>query len=512
MPFIAGTVAFVSAAPVYLHRDASSVLTNLLPGWDNAAHFWMFSSVLRNGATMDVVQPPVDDAFAFAGYPQAFHATLASVATLWWPDSSVDASSLLLLYGRSCAALIALGTTVLIAGVTSLSKVRRCPLLALPLGALLTAALSLGPGLMLHLNGFSAFWFPCALASCVPLVAARWETPQQTAHAVAVFGALVGVAHGWLPLLTLAGPILLYVSPRLFRERHAESAWQRVSLAVAAVAALVGLIRALGLLSQVGVAALAIPGAIPPTTLEFNLLLLAATATALYVAFRRQAREAVAGDARSNVNAMRIALASGLLAAILIAIVQRANGAFPGYYFWKYLTGYQLFMFTLIATSLGSSQSNGPTRVVRGRNARACLAVLSATAAFVATATPNGSPSTQSATHFEAVQRVTGAGTNLLRAATLPDTCKNSAFMATDNSMNIMHGHEWFLALRNAWTVKNDRFPPHFTSDAIDRHDRLKLAASWLEDDQRCLIVAPASWSGLASNLPPTQVARLLTW
>src|SRR5665647_908428 len=101
-------------------------------------------------------------------------------------------------------AVLAVG--MLAAGLCALPGLGRRPVAAVLVTTVVTAGFLLGPGAMALPGGFANFFFACALAASVPLVAVHVDRLSSPIPLLAIGGLLVGVAHSWLLLISLALP------------------------------------------------------------------------------------------------------------------------------------------------------------------------------------------------------------------------------------------------------------------------------------------------------------------
>ena len=242
---------------LFAARTRTQAVRALLPGYDHAGHYDIFSMTWSHGAFIGSSGSPADgSAWMYGSYPAGFHAVAASLAQL---DAGLrpPGTSAVVIYAHLDAALVVVGTVVVTAClVSALPRPRVLPLLA-PLAVLLTALLWL-PGGQVLWHGFENFWLAAVLAACSLLLAARAVERRTEALGgiVAVLAAFVGTALNWLPLASIAwvGPVIaVSVWWRGTRDRRGA---QVVGLVLCSVAALVVLRTAVALHQSVSVTTL----------------------------------------------------------------------------------------------------------------------------------------------------------------------------------------------------------------------------------------------------------------
>src|SRR3954451_2971391 len=101
---LSGLAALLVVSRLAFAHSAPRVLTILLGGFDNAAHFGMFLMLRTQRATLDALgSAPDGSRWTYASYPQGFHAVVATVADLLAPRVG-SGSHELMTYGHSVAA------------------------------------------------------------------------------------------------------------------------------------------------------------------------------------------------------------------------------------------------------------------------------------------------------------------------------------------------------------------------------------------------------------------------
>jgi hypothetical protein len=259
-------------------------------------------------------------------------------------------------YSHCIAAVVVLGTVVLVAAVCSLPGLRARPLVAAPTVAVVLSAFLWGPGAKMLLDGFANFWLAALAGACALVLAI--DAPRRLApvHWAALGAAFVVVAHSWAPLLLLAGPAAVVALPV---RGHTEQSDRRRRLLTAVVAALttLGILRAAWLLvhaarvQDVVSAQGAITNPSPVPTLVFiPLSLLVFVEFWLWV--RRSPGLSVHARKAIVVRRLSVATLVGLTSLVALLLLQLRSGG-VGYYFFKYLVGFELVIGATTAAAAG---------------------------------------------------------------------------------------------------------------------------------------------------------------
>lgn len=354
-------VVGVVLAAVATHRwwavgSPHQALTTLLRGYDNSAHFNIFSKMLTHGATLDSLgRAPDGSAWSLVDYPQGFHAVAASYAELTSPGTTSGPDALVA-YSHCIAAVVVLGTVVLVAAVCSLPGVRARPLVAAPTVVVVLTAFLWGPGANVLLDGFVNFWLAAVAAACALVLAV--DTPRRLSpvHWAALGAAFVVVAHSWAPLLLLAGPAAVVALPVRGHAVRSDRR-RRVLTALVAVLTALGILRAAWLLLHVAdvrdvvTAHGGITSPSPvPTMVLVPLSLLVFVELGLWV---RRSPD-LSGHAVLGVVVRRLSLATlaGVTSLAGLLVLQLRSGG-AAYYFFKYLVGFELVIGAVTAAAAG---------------------------------------------------------------------------------------------------------------------------------------------------------------
>ena len=119
MPFAAAGLAAWTTWPLIVASSGALPLNLLMKvGWDHASHAAMVLQIRAQGGIVPVLGTAPDGSqWAWASYPQHFHAADAALTELYSGPVVGDAAREVLMYGRSLALLMVLIAALLAAGV-----------------------------------------------------------------------------------------------------------------------------------------------------------------------------------------------------------------------------------------------------------------------------------------------------------------------------------------------------------------------------------------------------------
>lgn len=395
LPVAALAVAGFMLAPWLRLAEPRSALGVLMTGWDHSAHYAMTAHIRETG-TVVWAGAPAGSGFpwSYAHYPQGYHASVAALMELWGPTTPTGAGPDVVSYGRALGLVAVIAVVVVVAGLAAVPALRRRPAVAAVVAAVVLAGFLWGPGGLVLADGFPNLFLAAALLATIPLVAVplgRWPAPL---HLAAIAGALVGVAHSWALLLTMAAPLALVVLLPLRRRRAAAPTgrWVVVALlavaTVAAVAVAVAVIRVQPLTDIV-----VMGGGVSGRGVTETVVVVAGAlaVVAAVVAARRPRRPARSGGGTGHRLPSELVRAVGAAGGVLVgacvagwmAWVQLGDGGL-GYYFWKYGIALELLALVVGGLVLG-------VLVARGRAARRWTFAAGAAAVLV-TAVGFGAP------------------------------------------------------------------------------------------------------------------------
>ncbi len=510
--FLAGLVAVSNA---FRQTRASDALAHLLPAWDNAGHFSMFTMILRRGATIDALPPPAQGGtWHYSHYPEGFHATVASVAQLIWPHTSWSRDDLLLTFWPASALVVLAGVTVLTAGLTSLPAARERWDVTAPLVGLLAGAYLFGLGHVLVSWGFASFLLSCSLVGCGFFIALQWTSVRQTVGLLAMGGAAVGVAHGWILLLTLMMPLALALFLPMSVDRWAASFTRWTATVVVVGATAYGVWRAASIVvTNPHRDLLSTPGAILPPSPWGLLALVVALGAVFWLTRPAGATAERLSILRRRTRMTMMMLPVALLVATYLGVIQvRANGH-VGYYFWKYVCGAELVLVVLLVAAVASNLKP-ERRLVRGRTLVASLmvtSVLTIGATVVGMFMGTGTTGAAAAPDRGEPSSWRMLADELHSAPEDRDSERGTAtFVVSPGPLDTMNGALWYLALGREWTAAAEARAEqlqgiHTTVPALA--DRV---ASWLETNSGILLVPSEVHDLLATRTDVPHVDRVV--
>jgi hypothetical protein len=524
-------VAAALLAPWLRITDAAGALAMLLPGWDNSVHYHMVEMIRRFGVTVDQLgAAPAGEEWVGRYYPQSFHAVAATTMELLGPVRPGPGTELVTMV-QATGWLEVLVIGLLAAGIVSLPTLARRPGIAVVAVAVVTGAFLLGPGAMAMPAGFPNFFFACALAGCVPLVAMtadRITTPVM----LALGGLLVAVANSWVLLVALALPAALAVVLPWRRDR-----WPATRLGWAPIVAITlltafGGLHALQVMSALDAGAvLTTAGGVPTPNRG---MMMATIGAGVGLAILALARRLGRGAATSS------AVFFGLAGGAALAVLQIAKSKTLSYYFWKYAIGVELITTVLAVVALSAlldaatsptapaatSAQPGRRRLVAGTAEVVGIGVLAAAALqlhgftglvvgpLAVVPTADGMLQRQAA-----VSRAHTPSTLDLQiwAATgipMPPGA-NPVFvspLANDASFHPINAQQWYLSLTGRWTSEaNQRtfglLPAGPGPETLEARARRLLDA----DPHAVVIVVPESLQTLREALGP-DASRAVSW
>lgn len=330
-------------------EDAHAALSMAMGGYDNVGHFSMVNMLRLHGATIDRLPPPAPgDGWTYDDYPQSFHAVAASVIELAHSAAYSTPSQEIVRFTQGSAVVAGLMVALLVLGIVSLPRLRRAPVVALPVVAFVVAALLVGPGATMLLAGYHNFFFGCVAVGLAIVAALLIPRPTSALHLAVLGGMLVTVAHAWLPLTVLAGVAAVSIlwPARRGQWRATTRQWVAVGLVVAAtLGGLLEALRILGRLLTASTSVLSIGGAFdtPPTNVVV-LVSASAVAGCLLVGRWRGSSRVIALAAVPVVGALTLAY---------IARSQLSAGGELGYYFSKFVFAEYIVSLVLLAVVLG---------------------------------------------------------------------------------------------------------------------------------------------------------------
>ena len=485
----------------------------------------MVMQIRAQGAIVPMLgSAPDGSEWQFASYPQHFHAATTALTELYQGPTVRDAATEVLMYGRSLALVQVLTAALLAAGVAQLPDLRRRPLFAWPLGALVVAAFLFGRGSWALSVGYPNFVLACATAGLAALLAAPMSGRLKPLRVFALGGLIVATAHGWILLVPVAvvASAVAFVPLRRDRWPQTRGGWARMIAALTAT--LAASVAVVPILAKVGgVEVLGIVNDSLETGRELSTLILTG-GLALAVALAAYVRKTTPESARKGLSLAAVCV-TGLVCLGLVAAYQYATIGQVSYYFDKLAIGVGLVSAPVLVASLGLHVE--PPRPSRGR-LRSSLAVVASTLAALAALQLFSLPGL---TYRSAAKELIGvsppAGQRVFRAAELSESMPfgSTVYLAVmpgdagdySVSMGALIGYYWQIALSRMWTSDSRgvtevllRLP---ASDTLAADAAAVAAQALLEADrQRTIIVAPEVVDSIRAALPAELRGRVITW
>lgn len=526
-PIVAGLVSLAFSMPWLRTSTAAGALTQLQGGWDNAAHFNMFSMIRAYGATTDRLgAAPGGETWKFSDYPQGFHTLAVSFTELVAPGAPGTIPVELVRFTQAIGVIGGLAVVVLVAALCAMPAARKRPWLTLVAVFALLGLMLFGPLGALPLNGFINFYVACALTGAVVMLAASCRRVLAPVPLATICAGLIGIAHGWILLLALAAPAVLLVLLPFRRQRFRSTGREKVASTLILLVALYCIARA-GLL-LVGLSptdVLTTNGATPRPPIGLTIALIAvATAAGLWLWSRARALGDVAPDDSPVAFTWIVPLSAGLTA-VGLALVLLSSAPEVTYYFWKYLYGVLVvgavsLVVALVHLAPETSPAPRPAAITAS-----VLASLAFTQAFglavprlpaygFVTESPGWSARTvlaqfSAAPHHGNV-RMAGA-----LESPAPDPESKVFFLVPpgETAQHPLSVAQWYLSVTNRWTHEsNEALTPMLALDgSVDTHRDIAteiLASS----PQNVILTDQATAALLRAAAPAADRERILTW
>jgi hypothetical protein len=523
VPLLATLGAVVVVLPWLTVPDADGALSLLLRGWDHSAHYDIVHMLREHGSVLGVLGPaPLGDTWSYGAYPQGFHAVAATLMEVQAGAAPLGRPEEVLLYARTLGLITVLSATVLAAGVCAVPFLRRNPWLALPAAVLAVGGLLLGPAGFTLSDGFPNFALATVLLACIPLLVLPLDRVFSPVHLAAVGGAIVGVAHGWVLLLSVALPAAAVLLVPLRRQRYAADATARwLSGAIVALTAAASGAALLMVARQPVAEVLTVPGAITAPPVEFLVApaVLAIAACLVTAWLPRWSGERRRADRR--VVATAVVPLVGLAGAGAIAALQIRAGAPLGYYFWKYSIGVAALSIVLVAVVAARLVPPGIRRRPAAVRVASVVLAIGATQVFGATVlradTWWASPAVQVRARLAEVVASPAPLAPMLWDAAEADLApglRHVLLLPGDvTGVHPATAGQWYNAVTARWTNEaNEELRRLFAATATVA-ERADVAADVLTaDTDSVVIVLPSERAAVAELLPEGLRGRVVSW
>jgi hypothetical protein len=523
---VAGLAASLAILSPWVRvRSGASAVAMLTLGWDHSAHYDMTEMIRAHGVVISGAgTPPGGGLWSYVNYPQGYHTATAALMELTGSASVGTPSAEVALYARSMGLLSAIAIVIVVAGIAALPSLRRRPLVAAIAAGVVAAAFLWGPGGLALADGFPNFFLACALLAAVPLIAipiARWPAPVPLA---ALAGAVVGIAHSWALLLTLAVPIALVILLPMRRARARSSRVQWFVCGAIALATATGILVAIEVIRvQPLTNVMVIAGGVTKRPLSELGLVMAATFLAVGLLAALHPRPWSPAVTRTVWTVL--GPATGVAFALWIASVQRSTGDL-GYYFWKYAIALELVSLVVTCVAAATLVTRTPA-LTSSRIRSATLASLVVVGVAAGFGAPY--PSIAALSHLpespELTARIKLWGVSLdnspeiqrlLAASTRPSSeTRRSVYLPIGNTgwpSPAVVG-QWHAALAGEWTDDLNK-PIGILLDAdLSPSGAPALARRVLDSDAALVVtVAPEYAAAVRDGVGPELRDRVLTW
>jgi hypothetical protein len=506
-------------------RSGTSALAMLATGWDHSAHFNMTEMVRTHSVVIGGAAAPAGGGtWSYVHYPQGYHTVAAALMELMGSAFVGTPASEVALYSRAMGLVALIAIVVVTAGIAATPALRRRPAAAAGVATVVGAAFLCGPGAFVLSDGFPNFFLACALLATVPLIAipaARWSAPLPFA---ALGGALVGIAHSWALLLSLAVPVAIVMLLPFRRSRARASRGRWLLLAAIALASATAALEAVVVIRVQPLSSiLTLGGGVNGRGLRelMIVVLLAFAFLGLLAVFSRRPwpHEVV----RTVWTAA--GLAAGVGFASWIAAVEVSQGGL-GYYFWKYGIALELLAAVLGAMAAGilvarlrGAAGAGAPVLVRVMVAAVALLVVISVAQPTATA---GLPSliSSGAASRSGLVRASHSDdpvlTELLAASSVaPPRPRRSVYLplGSTGSPNAASDGQWYVALSGTWTDDVNSTIGILLKADLSPDAGPALARRVLSGDATIVVVvAPQYAAAVRSGVEVQDRDRVLTW
>jgi len=527
MPFVAGGLAAWTMWPFLGARGADRLIELFADGrgWDHVAHGGMVLMTRAEG----VIEPmlgasPDGSSWIWAGYPQHPHTTVTSLIELQHGTALGDAATEFVRYGRGIGLLMVGLVVVLVAGVAQLPSLRRRPLFAWPLGALVAAAFLFGLGSMALTRSWWNFAVACAAAGLAALLAASPSEGMKPLKILALGGLVVAAAHSWLLLAPLALVAAAAVLIPWSRDRWPSTrrGWLKLGMVVVATLAAVLAVIPIIVLTQGGRGYLTY--VIDILSGRFTRLapVLATGGIALAVALAAYVRSKSRSEAARSLSLAAVP-AAGFVLLGLLAVYQLAKIGTVSYYFDKLLIGVSLISVPVLTAAVAAHLGPPKSRQGKLRGLAAVSACVLASLAALFVFGLSGLDYRQEAK--EALSGPSHAGARILRAAEISSSRpfnKTVYIAAVPGDPRAALCYYYQIALDRSWTEAT-KGPTEILIEADEsdgtRHNSLDVesaaqAASelLLTDVELAVVVAPEVLDPIVGLLPASLRDRVLTW
>jgi hypothetical protein len=534
LPFLAALASAGALSFLLSARTGSRVLTLLMAGWDHTAHYAMTHMIRDFGVVTNMAPAVVNgENTSFTTYPQGFHAAAAAVMELLTSTTVGPADAELVVYAHALAIIIIAAVTSVTAGICALPQLRRRPAVAAPLVAIVTAGFVTGPGSTALFNGFPNFVMAIALVGIVILLVIPLHRVVSPVALLAIGGAVVGIAHNWALLLSLAGVALLALALPLSRTRWRASRSRWVMASAIALATAGAVLSAMRVLSTHQFSALMITqgGAVPPAIGLLLAVVLgsAGLCVAVFAVTSRRMTSARSGAAVRTATLVLVPIVGIAVAGFIVHLQLRASSV-VGYYLWKYVVALELACLVL-ASAAAANLTVALPQIKISRMSRGAVAIASALGVVAASqafgyAGPSlagfgvwqGEPTTQTRESLLTQSAVPNpTGERLLAALHVQeqDLTRFVIFLPypQDNRTHPILAAQWYQSLTGTWTDQRARLAGSPACVGTTADEAAACATAILsEDPTRLIVVGPDVVVDIQERVGPALRGQIIAW
>lgn len=529
LPLLSAAAGAWLMQPWLTVRSGSAALAMSLGGWDNVAHFGMFFMIRSHGAvTSSLPTSPDGSTWAYSTYPQGFHAGAVALTELMVSPRAGGPAPELTAYVHAVGLTTVAIAVLLTAGICALPALHRRPLLALPAVAAVDAVFLLGPGARSLAFGHTNFVLASALVVASALVALTVPRVMSPLLLAALGGTLVGIAHNWVMLLTLAVPAVAIAAFPLRRARWRGSRAAVVGSALVVLATAAAVLQAAVVLASLqATSVLTLAGGIVPPSLGLVVTAGTAAAAACLIAVAQGRR---AGSTGLRVGWLAASPLAGLATMAALGWYQLGSGKGLSYFFWKYgmavvLAGLALTAVAGALAAAGSAMTtpNGRSRRPAGY-AGAVLLALGLTQVFgyagprLHTAGVTTSPGTALNQDLRSAQtRQAATATMLLNAAAVqaahPGGRAQFLPIGREDVLGIPLTELWFRSLSGTWTSRYADTEIPLPREVATPAAAAAMVTAYLRLDRgRLIVVSPGELRPVQALVPADLRDRVLSW
>jgi len=532
LPLLAAMASAAVLRDVFAARTGSRVLTLLIPGYDNISHYAIVHMIRKSGMVTNPAPWITGEATPFTHYPQGFHAAVAATMELLISPNVGGTDHELVVYAHALVLVVIVAVTALVAGICALPQLRRRPVVAAPLVALVTAGFMAGPGGTALHDGFPNFVVACALVGMVVLLIIPLQRVISPVILCAVGGAVVGIAYNWALLLVLALLAMPALLMPLSRRRWVASRGQWLAIAAIVMAVGLSLFAVLHVLSVIPLSSqLTVGGGVTQPDIGMLIALVVGSAGLTLVVFARAWRETKRGAERMDLRIATLALVplGGAVVGAAIVVLQLRATAKVGYYFWKFAIGLELSCLVIIVGAVAALVTAWPrgsssrfSRTVAAASGGVLVLAASQTFGYIGPSlTRYGVASGESSTQMrelahQASEKPNPTGERLLAALHVQerDLSRKVVFLPYPNDapINPKLAEQWYLALTGTYTDQSTWAVMALTTMRSPRSAAARANLILRHEPTTLMVVDPHQLDAVRRAMDPALRDRIVGW